>query len=145
MRKIPRLEITDVKIILAASETESKKIGVDMDIAVADDGGHLIGFLRMDRAKITGIQIAIDKAFTAAATRKPTREYKQIGAPDGPAFGIHTSNQGRFTIYGGGVPILLDGECAGAVGCSSGSPEQDEQVAKAGIDAFLNSLKEKKQ
>ena len=142
MRKIPKLELDDVRQILAGSETEAHKIHVDMDIAVVDDGGHLLGFYRMDRAKITGIAIAIDKAFTAAGTRKATREYKSVGAPDGPAFGIHVSNQGRFTIFGGGVPILVDGECIGAVGCSSGSPEQDEQVAQAGIDAWLK-VKEK--
>src|SRR5437764_1028845 len=114
MKKVLRLEFEDVKLILRGSEDEARKIGVDMDIAVA-----------------------IDKAFTAAGTRRPTREYKAVGAPNGPAFGINTSNQGRFMIFGGGVPIIVDGECIGAVGCSSGSPEQDEQVAQAGIDALL--------
>lgn len=139
MRKVGKLELEDVKKILAGAEAEARKIGVDMDIAVVDDGGNLLGFVRMDRAKITGVQIAMDKAFTAAGTRKPTREYKAVGAPDGPAFGIHVSNQGRFTIYGGGVPILVDGECLGAVGCSSGTADQDEQVARAGIDALLTT------
>lgn len=137
MRKIPKLELEDVKIVLAGAEAEARKIGVDMDIAVVDDGGNLLGFHRMDRAKITSIDIAINKAFTAAGTRKPTRDYKAVGAPNGPAFGIHASNQGRFTIFGGGVPVLFENECVGAVGCSSGSPEQDEQVAQAGIDALL--------
>jgi len=140
MRRIPRPELEDVKRILEGAVAEARKIGVDMDIAVVDDGGHLLGFYRMDRAKVTGVQIAIDKAFTAACTRKFTRDYKPVGAPDGPAFGIHVSHGGHFTIYGGGVPILIDGECAGAVGCSSGSPEQDEQVAQAGIDAWLQGL-----
>jgi uncharacterized protein GlcG (DUF336 family) len=137
MKKVPRLEFADVKKILAAAEAEAIKIGVDMDIAVVDDGGNLLGFYRMDRGKVTSIQIAIDKAFTAAGTRRPTSEYKSIGAPNGPAFGIHVSNQGRFMIFGGGVPIIIDGECVGAVGCSSGSSEQDEQVARAGINALL--------
>lgn len=137
MRNVPKLELEDVKAILAGAEAESRKIGVDMDIAVVDDGGHLLGFLRMDRARITSIQIAIDKAFTAAGTRRATRDYKAVGAADGPAFGINTSNQGRFMIFAGGVPILKDGECLGAVGCSSGSPDQDEQVANAGIDAWM--------
>ena len=137
MRNVPKLELEDVKVILLAAEAEARKIGVDMDIAVVDAGGHLLGFYRMDQAKITSIQIAIDKAFTSAGTRKPTRDYKPVGAPDGPAFGIHASNQGRFVIFGGGVPILVKGECIGAVGCSSGSPEQDEQVAHAGTNAFL--------
>jgi uncharacterized protein GlcG (DUF336 family) len=139
MRTVRKLELEDVRKILEASHEEARRMGVDMDIAVVDDGGHLLGFYRMNRAKITGVQISIDKAFTAACTRKPTVEYKPVGAPDGPAFGIYTSHQGRFTIYGGGVPILIDGECVGAVGCSSGTPEQDEQVARAGIDALLKS------
>lgn len=136
MRKIAKLELADTKIILEGAEEEARKIGVDMDIAVVDNGGHLLGFLRMDRAKVTSIQIAIDKAFTAAGTRKSTADYKAVGAPDGPAFGIHVSHQGRFMIFGGGVPIFIEGECVGAVGCSSGSPEQDEQVANAGIRAL---------
>lgn len=136
MRKITRLEWADVKQILSGAEAEAKKIGIDMDIAVVDDGGHLLGFCRMDRAKVTGVQVAIDKAFTAACTRKRTADYKAVGGPNGPAFGISSSHQGRFTIFGGGVPILIEGECAGAVGCSSGSPEEDEQVAQAGIDAW---------
>jgi uncharacterized protein GlcG (DUF336 family) len=133
----PKLELEDVKKILAGAEQEARVIGVDMDIAVVDDGGNLLAFLRMDRAKITSIQIAIDKAFTAAGTRTHTSNYKKVGSPDGPAFGIHASNQGRFMIFGGGVPILVEGECVGAVGCSSGSPEQDEQVATAGINALF--------
>jgi uncharacterized protein GlcG (DUF336 family) len=140
MREVSKMELEDVKVILDAAEAEARKIGVDMDIAVVDAGGHLLGFHRMDQAKITSIQIAIDKAFTSAGTRKPTRDYKPVGAPDGPAFGIHVSNQGRFVIFGGGLPILVKGECIGAVGCSSGSPEQDEQVALAGINAFLAGL-----
>jgi uncharacterized protein GlcG (DUF336 family) len=136
MRNVPKLELEDVKKILEAAEGEARRIGVDMDIAVVDDGGHLLGFYRMNAAKVTSIQISIDKAFTAAGTRKPTMEYKPVGAADGPAFGIFTSHQGRFTIYGGGVPILIHGECVGAGGCSSGSPEQDEQVARAGIAAL---------
>jgi uncharacterized protein GlcG (DUF336 family) len=139
MRKIPRLEQEDVKIILTSAEAEARKIGVDMDIAVVDDGGNLLGFVRMDRAKVTGIQISIDKAFTAACTRRKTADYKPVGSPEGMAFGIHSSHNGRFTIYGGGVPIVIDGECAGGVGCSSGSPEQDEQVAQAGINALLQN------
>ncbi len=138
MRKIPKLELEDVKTILTGAEAEARRIGVDMDIAVVDDGGHLLGFYRMDRAKVTSIQIAIDKAFTSAGTRRATRDYRPIGAPDGPAFGIHASNQGRFMIFGGGVPILIDGECVGAVGCSSGNPEEDEQVARAGIEMWTN-------
>ncbi len=143
MITVPKLTLHDAKIILEAAERKAQEIGVPMDIAVVDDGGHLLAFYRMDGAKITSIDIAINKAFTAAGTRKATHEYAEIAQPGGPAFGIHVSNQGRFMIFGGGVPIVVDGYVVGAVGCSSGTPEQDRLVAQAGIEAFLASLRQK--
>lgn len=135
------LTLEGARIILEAAKKKAKEIGVDMDIAVVDGGGHLIAFERMDAAKITGIDIAINKAFTSACTRKPTSEYAKIAGPGGEAFGIHASNQGRFMVFGGGVPVFVDGEVIGAVGCSSGSASEDEAVARAGIEALLQSLK----
>jgi uncharacterized protein GlcG (DUF336 family) len=137
MIQVPKLTIEDARIILAGSRQKAEEIGVAMDIAVVDEGGHLLTFERMDGAKITSIQVAMDKAFTAACTRKGTHEYTQVAGAGGPAFGIFVSNQGRFTIYGGGLPILVDGICVGAVGCSSGSVAQDMAVAEAGIDSLL--------
>lgn len=137
----PRLTLDDARTVLEGAEAKAKEIGVDMDIAVVDDGGHLLAFIRMDKAKVTSIDIAINKAFTAACSRKGTHEYTAIGGAGGPAFGIHASNQGRFTIFGGGLPIFVDGEIAGGVGCSSGSAEQDREVAQAGIDRLLKSIK----
>lgn len=131
-----RLTLEGARAILDAALARARGIGVDMDIAVVDGGGHLLAFARMDRAKITSIDIAINKAFTAAGTRMPTHLYAAVAGPGGPAFGIHASNGGRFTIFGGGVPILRGGECLGAVGCSSGTPDQDREVAEAGIAAL---------
>ena len=112
-----------------------------MDIAVVDDGGNLLGFYRMDKAKITSIDVAINKAFTAAGARKGTHEYAEIAGAGGPAFGIHVSNRGRFMIFGGGLPIFVEGHIVGGVGCSSGSVEEDRTVARAGIDTLLKHLK----
>ena len=97
--------------------------------------------MRMDNAKVTSIDIAINKAFTAAGSRRGTHEYAAIAGAGGPAFGIHVTNQGRFTIFGGGLPIFINGKIAGGVGCSSGSAEQDREVAQAGIDRLMNSIK----
>jgi uncharacterized protein GlcG (DUF336 family) len=141
MITVPKLTLEDAKIILEGAERKAREIGVPMDIAVVDDGGNLLAFHRMDGAKITSIDIAINKAFTAAGARKATHEYAEIAQPGGPAFGIHVSNHGRFMIFGGGLPIFVDGHIVGGVGCSSGTPEQDRVVAQAGIDAFLASLK----
>ncbi len=133
----PKLTLSDAKTILEGSEARAREIGVDMDIAVVDDGGHLLAFIRMDRARLTSIDVAINKAFTAACARRATHEYAAIAGAGGPAFGMHASNQGRFMIVGGGLPIFFNGVIAGGVGCSSGSAEQDREVAQAGIDNLL--------
>jgi uncharacterized protein GlcG (DUF336 family) len=136
----PRLMLSDARMVIEGSEAKAKEIGVDMDVAVVDDGGHLLAFIRMDKARITSIDVAINKAFTAACARKATHEYAAVAGAGGAAFGIHVSNQGRFMIFGGGLPIFIDGMIAGGVGCSSGSPEQDQAVAQAGIDRFMQHL-----
>jgi len=141
MITVPKLTLDDAKVILEAAEKKADEIGVPMDIAVVDDGGNLLAFHRMDGAKITSIDIAINKAFTAAGARKATHEYAEIAQPGAPAFGIHVSNRGRFMIFGGGLPIFIDGNIVGGVGCSSGTAEEDRTVAQAGIDALLLALK----
>jgi uncharacterized protein GlcG (DUF336 family) len=134
------LTLEGAQVILEGAMARAREIGVDMDIAVADSGGWLVAFHRMDGAKLTSIDVAINKAFTAAGTRKGTHEYASMAGAGGPAFGIHVSNQGRFMIFGGGVPIFIEGQCIGAVGCSSGSPEQDREVAEAGVAALMDRL-----
>jgi uncharacterized protein GlcG (DUF336 family) len=140
MITVPKLTLNDAKIILEGAEKKALEIGVPMDIAVVDDGGNLLAFHRMDGAKITSIDIAINKAFTAAGARRGTHEYAKVAQSGMPAFGIHVSNHGRFMIFGGGLPIFFDGTIVGGVGCSSGTVEEDQTVAQAGIDAFLSTL-----
>lgn len=140
MIMVPKLTLNDARLVLEGAEARAKAIGVDMDIAVVDDGGHLLAFIRMDNARVTSIDVAISKAFTAACARRATHEYAAVAGAGGPAFGIHVSNQGRFMIVGGGLPVFINGVIAGGVGCSSGSPEQDREVAQAGIDHLLQVL-----
>jgi uncharacterized protein GlcG (DUF336 family) len=137
MKMVPKITLDDARVIMQAAEEKAGEIGFDMDIAVTDDSGNLLMFHRMDNARITSIDISIGKAFTASAARKSTREYGQASVPGGPSYGIHVSNQGRFMIVAGGLPIFVDGQIVGGVGCSSGHPDQDETVAQAGIDALL--------
>jgi uncharacterized protein GlcG (DUF336 family) len=135
-----KLTLEGARALLAGAEAKAREIGVPMDIAVVDDGGHLLAFARMDGAKLTSVEVAINKAFTAACTRKGTHEYAQVAQSGGPAFGIHASHGGRFTVFGGGLPIVIESQSIGGVGCSSGTPEQDRQVAQAGIDALRAAL-----
>ena len=127
--------------MLAAAEAKATEIGVDMDIAIVDDGMNLLAFARMDGAKLTSIDVAFGKAYTAAGARLPTSRYAETAKAGAPAFGINISNSGKFMIVPGGLPIVLpSGETIGGIGCSSGTGEQDTEVAQAGIDALLTEL-----
>jgi len=132
----PRLTLQGARLIMAAAARRAAAIGVPMDIAVVDDGGHLLVFNRMDGAKLSSIDIAVSKAWTAACARRPTHEYAEIAGPGKPAFGIHVSNQGRFMIVGGGLPIAVGGRVIGGIGCSSGTVQQDRDVALTGVQAL---------
>jgi len=137
-RNCPRLTLQGARLIMAAAARKATSLDVPMDIAVVDDGGHLLVFNRMDGAKLSSIDIAICKAWTAACTRRPTHEYAEIAGPGKPAFGIHVSNSGRFMIVGGGLPISLNGHVVGGIGCSSGTVQQDREVAMSGYQALLD-------
>jgi uncharacterized protein GlcG (DUF336 family) len=142
-KSVPVLTLEGARAAVAGAEARAKEIGVPMNIAIVDSACHLLAFVRMEGAKITSINIAIDKAFTAAGHRAPTSIYKENVWPGGPAFGIWNSNGGRFTIIAGGVPIVQDGVVVGAIGCSTGTPAQDEDVAKKGVEAVQKGLKPK--
>jgi len=115
-----------------------------MNIALVDSTLHLLHFTRMPRAKLTSIQTAIDKAFTAAGHRAPTSTYAGKNfLPGGPAYGIHNTNGGRFMLIGGGIPISVDGQVVGAIGISTGTPAQDTEVAQAGVQAVESWIKKR--
>ena len=135
-RNAPRLTLQGGRLIMASAVRKASAIGVPLDIAVVDDAGHLLVFNRMDGAKLSSIDIAISKAWTAACARRATHEYAEIASPGRPAYGIHVSNHGRFMIVGGGLPIFVDGRIVGGIGCSSGTTQQDREVAMAGIQAL---------
>jgi uncharacterized protein GlcG (DUF336 family) len=139
--QVETLSLEAAKAAVEACEAKARSMGIPMNIAVTDASTHLLHFSRMDGAKITSISIAIDKAFTASGHRIGTHLYKEAVWPGGPAFGIWNSNGNRFTTIGGGLPVVgKNGAILGAVGCSTGTPAQDQEVAQAGIDAVQKLL-----
>ena len=142
MLNLKRLSLADAQVILDACQKKAVEVGTPKDMAVVDESGYLIAFRRMDGAKFSAVEIAINKAFTSAGGGRPTRDYKTVAGAGGPAFGLHTQLQGRFTIIGGGVPVVVGGQIVGAVGISSGAADEDHAVAEAGIAAFLETLKD---
>jgi len=126
---------------IEAAKKKATEIGVPMDIAVVDEAGNILAFERMDGGLVGSIQIAIDKAYTASVLRLPTGEEGKIAQPGGPDFGINSTCGGRIVIFAGGVPVKLDKLVLGAVGCSSGTVEEDTSVAEAGVSAIEACLK----
>jgi uncharacterized protein GlcG (DUF336 family) len=127
------LESADVKLIAAAAEAEALKNSWAVSICIVDDGGHLLSFQRLDGAAPISAHIAPGKARTAALGRRESKVYEDI------------INGGRFSFLSapdlegmleGGVPIMKDGQCLGAVGVSGVKSTEDAQIAKAGIAAL---------
>jgi uncharacterized protein GlcG (DUF336 family) len=117
--------------ILDAACARAAALGVQVSVAVVDDGGNLKAFIRMDGAEIAGPSLAVDKAYTAVANRIETYELARQAAPGGPLFGLQANGGGRFVIFGGGVPIVVDGAVVGAIGVSGAAVEQDVECAGA--------------
>ena len=140
MLTIKRLSIADARLLIEGARQKADEIGVPMCIAVTDESGNLIAFERMDGGKAHSITVATDKAFTAGSARKATHEYNAACVPGNLAFGIHTEAGGRMSTVGGGYPIFVDEQCVGGIGVSSGTPQQDMDVAQAGITYFMGQL-----
>ena len=140
MITIRRLSIDDARVLIEGAEEKSREIGIPMCSAVTDEAGNLLAFTRMDGAKISSIDIAISKAFTGAAAKKATHEYNQLAVPGKPTFGIHVTNRGRFSIIGGGLPIIINDEVVGGIGISGGTADDDLIVAQGAVDYSLSKI-----
>src|SRR5205807_10414059 len=119
-------------------------LGVKANIAVVDDGGHLMAFARMDGARPASAYTAQTKAVSAATFRQETGTLPPKGEPDLllnlSLQNAAASSGGKLTTLKGGVPVVIGGQVVGAVGVGGGSGEQDAEVAKAGIKALLDAL-----
>ena len=136
-RNNPKLTLAGARAVQEAAERRAVEIGVPMDIAVVDDGGHLLAFARMDSAKVSSVQIAITKAHCAAIRRQPTGPYLVGDQPDlVVSLALALGSSGQQTPLRGGIPLIVDGQCVGAIGVSNGTEEQDTDVARAGAAAL---------
>jgi glc operon protein GlcG len=136
-RNTPKLTLAGARAVLAAAEKRATEIGVPMNIAVVDDGGHLLAFARMDGTKIASVEIAIGKALSAALRRQPTgpaRTGDQVNLA--VSMGLAIASHGKQTPVRGGMPLVANGICVGAIGASHGTEDQDFDVAQAGARAL---------
>ena len=125
------LDDEDAMRMLAAAHARALELGVPQNIAIVDAGGRLLAFRRMDGAKFHSIDTSLAKAVTAASIAAPTG-----GAPQETGLLVGVTTRGAFTNLAGGLPVLIEGRVAGAIGVGSGAPDEDVAVAQAGVDAL---------
>jgi glc operon protein GlcG len=131
MRTKPSLTSADVKKMLAACEAEAAKNKWGVAIAILDEGGHLLGFTRMDGAGPISAEVAIGKARTSALTKRPSKFFEDR-VKERPAFASFPAG----TLIQGALPIMYQSECVGAIGVSGVASHEDEQIAQAGVNAL---------
>ena len=131
MKTRPMLTLDDCRRISDAAEAEARKNKWNVCIAILDDGGHLLHLARMDGASPANARIAIEKGRTAAESRRSTAAWQERikARPE-------LLQMPGITPIQGGLPIVVEGICIGAVGISGVQSHEDEQIAKAGIDAL---------
>ena len=131
MKTKPCLTLSDLKKIAAGCEAEAIKNKWDVVIAILDDGGHLLWLQRMDGATPFNAQVAVEKGRSAAVSRRSTKNWEER---------IAGGRMARLIMpvlpIQGGLPIMHQGQCVGAIGISGVQSHEDEQIAQAGLDAL---------
>jgi len=129
----PAISLDRAEAVIHAAVAEARRRNWKMNVAVADSGGNLVAFERMDGAMLASIQIAIHKARAAATFRRPTKVF-EVGVNQ-----MHLNYLLAFDgviASRGGVPLIQEGKLIGAIGCSGGSDSQDELISNAGAAAL---------
>ncbi len=138
MQTKPVMSMQDIKTIAAACEAEAQANRWSVTIAIVDDGGHLLWLQRLDGAAPSSADIGPAKARLAALGRRETRVYEEMINGGRVSFLSGLAQAGlRGAGLEGGVPVMVDGQCVGAVGVSGVKSAEDAQIAQAGIKALL--------
>ena len=128
------LSLADAQRILGAIQTELKRTGRGAAIAIADDHGERLAFARTEGCPLPSITIAMNKAFTAARERKPSRDVGEASRKEG--FPMTNFGDPRYVGWGGGVPIVHEGRTIGGVGVSGLPEDEDMALAEKGVAAL---------
>jgi len=134
-----RLTESGAAAVMAAALGKARAIGIPMSIAIVDAGCNLLLFTRTDLGKPHTVAIAQAKARAAASNRLPTAKIGSTGNELGDFAALAltlAAGPDRYAAFGGGLPVMVDGDCVGGIGVSGGTGEQDIEVAKAGVAAL---------
>jgi glc operon protein GlcG len=140
------LNLAGAEHLVAAAKRKAAEMKLNVNIAVVDDGGHLLAFARMDGARPASAATAQTKAVAAATMRVPTGPVRRGDAEPDLLLNLSLQNAaaaggGKMTGLLGGLPIVVDGQVIGAVGVGGGTGEQDVEIGRAGIESLLEAIK----
>ena len=142
-----KLTLLGARKVLQGAEAKAVELKLKANLAVVDDAGLLLAFERMDGARPASISTSQTKAVSAATFRAPTGPVASGAKENDPFFNSYlqsaaSDSGGKITALAGGLPIVVDGQVIGAIGVAGGMGDQDLEVAKAGIAAFVLGLTE---
>ena len=132
MRTKPCLTSADVAKMMTACLAEAEKNKWNVAVAILDDGGHLLAFQRMDGPGAISAEVAVGKARTSALTKRPSKFFEER-VKERPGFVTFPAGM----LIQGGLPIMHQNECVGAIGVSGVASHEDEQIAQAGVAALV--------
>lgn len=144
MKTSLKLQRAEARVMADAALSRALELGVAETVCIVDEGGFPLLLERLDGGRVTGPQIAWNKAFTAAGHKRSTHLFTT--PPNGPAlpgneaFGIQLSFEGRFAAFVGGFPVVVNGEVVGGIGLSGGNGEQDTLCGVAALQALQECL-----
>lgn len=141
---VPQIDLRSAQAALQAAEEKAGAIGMKAAIVVLDRGGEIVASARMDGAWPGAFDLAIGKAQTARAFHAPSAAFVPAVQPAAPLFSVNTVAGGKYVILGGGVPVEIDGQIAGAIGVSGGTAEQDMAVAAVAAGSCHSTIERKK-
>ena len=130
----PAITLEQAKEVVAGAEAEAQQNNWPVVIAIVDTGGNLVMLQRLDNAQFGSLEVARQKAWSAAAFRRPTKVFEEAIAGGGA--GLRILSLAGAAPLEGGIPIAVDGQIVGAIGVSGVTSQQDAQIAQAGIDSL---------
>ncbi|PSP44534.1 DNA polymerase III subunit delta' [Halobacteriales archaeon QH_6_64_20] len=133
---VESIPLETAKEVADAAEQRAEEIDNPMVITVANSEGNLIINRRMDGAWLASVDISRNKAYTSAALDMPTEDLAEPTKPGESLYGLQNTNDNNMVIFGGGYPLMENGDVVGAIGVSGGAVEQDMDVASSGVDRF---------
>lgn len=137
----PKITLKLAQYVMEKVEEKASDMGVNVVIAVSNEGARPVAVHCMDDAFIASYDVAVNKAYTVVALKMSTTTLKGLSQPEQTLYGIQFTNQGQIIIFGGGEPILYEGKVIGGLGVSGGTEEQDTKLAAYGKSMLEEALK----